>query len=71
MPTLGGQFKNNRAERKRRAEEIAQRIFIDEVENKAAKNLLRQCLAVLEGDPDGPPLLTVITRAKAFLERHP
>lgn len=70
MPTLGDHLEKRRT-RRQKADAIAQRIFVDEVENKAAKILLQAALDLLDQKPDALPVLTVQQRIRTFLERHP
>lgn len=60
-----------RTRRRANADAIAQRLFTDEIENKAAKNLLYAALAALEGAPGAMPAPVLYERIRTFLERHP
>lgn len=53
------------------AQAIANRIFQDEIENKAAKILLQHTLQYIDQDADALPVLVLRTRIEHFLRRHP
>ncbi len=71
MPTLRDHLSKRPTRRRANAEAIAHRLFVDEVENKAAKNLLYATLAALEGAPGAMASPVLYERIRTFLERHP